>query len=91
MTKQTEIKPLQPIPKQSVKSIDKPMTKEDFIKIHKRYKLICNNSVYGGDCHGETFCEGNCDHRNLVCKECRMFICGCCYEKQCPCCKKPFL
>lgn len=31
-------------------------TKRDYIAIHKKYGIICNNSVCGGDCYGTTRC-----------------------------------
>lgn len=29
---------------------------KDYKKIYDTYKFICNNTVNGGDCHGETMC-----------------------------------
>ena len=32
----------------------------DYGQIHKRFKILCNNSINGGDCHGETMCVCKC-------------------------------
>lgn len=32
----------------------------DYDAIHKRFKILCNNSINGGDCHGETMCVCKC-------------------------------
>ena len=34
--------------------------KIDYINVHKRFQIICNNSVNGGDCYGETMCVCKC-------------------------------
>ena len=70
--------------------------------IYKKYKIICNNSVNGGDCLGETYCNNGpqlntsenrivsylqCAHTNFYCRKCTIMICQCCYKK-CPCCNQ---
>jgi len=30
--------------------------KTDYFRVNRRYNIVCNNSVGGGDCHGDTFC-----------------------------------
>ncbi len=68
-------------------------------KIYKEYKIICNNSVNGGDCLGETYCgelkfhkpsnrmiyDLQCNHKDFFCQECKILVCNCCY-KHCPSC-----
>ena len=31
--------------------------------------------------------EKPCNHNNFTCNTCKLIICGCCYDYQCPCCK----
>jgi hypothetical protein len=56
-------------------------------------KLACNNTIYYGDCYGESYCY-NCDCQNFICESCEnMEICGHCYYcyilfKICPSCKR---
>ena len=67
------------------------MTK-DYKLIYKKYRLICNNSVNGGDCYSETYCkEDGCQHKpdQYRCAVCNMTICSHCYQ-DCPSCPKPF-
>ena len=68
--------------------------KTQLLKIYKKYKIICNNTVNYGDCHREYICKGKCSHKNIWCNECKIMICGCCYNsnfkfnKKCPSCLK---
>jgi aspartate/methionine/tyrosine aminotransferase len=42
------------------------------------HRLVCNNTIAGGDCCGETYCaDFSCDCRLHVCG-CGMRFCGCC-------------
>jgi hypothetical protein len=57
---------------------------------------MCNNSISGGDCYGETWCSDyvsgptghrgskfitRCDHNDGLCTNCEIVqICGCCYH-----------
>lgn len=94
--KEGKIVPLQPMPKIALPVISLPMTQEMVKKkyndVYKMYKLVCNNTVNGGDCYGESYCDENCNHKDIMCRECNILLCGCCLELQnggkCPCCKK---
>lgn len=33
------------------------MSNPDYKKIYDKYRLVCNNTVNGGDCRGETMCQ----------------------------------
>jgi hypothetical protein len=35
-------------------------TTPDYDEIHERYKILCNNSIRGGDCYGQTMCACKC-------------------------------
>ena len=56
------------------KNLDKYQT------IFKRYKIVCNNSVNGGDCYGETYCDNKCIHKDFMCKIHNIVVCNCCYS-----------
>ena len=40
--------------------------KDKYKFAYQTYKIVCNNSVNGGDCRGETYCN-NCDHKDFWC------------------------
>ena len=44
------------------KELEKPKKsrKERFLDAYRVYGIICNNSVYGGDCYGDTMCTCKC-------------------------------
>ena len=43
---------------------------------------FCNNTIQGGDCYGETFCDDySCSHKIMRCA-CGYIWCGCCFAKQ---------
>jgi hypothetical protein len=55
-------------------------TKKIMLDTFKKYKIICNNSLYGGDCYGETFCPQKCGHEDFKCLNCDILFCGCCHD-----------
>ena len=62
----------------------------DYRKVCKDSQLVCNNSVQGGDCYGESYCPVDCKCKDRWCETCQIRICGCCYELRylhCPGCK----
>lgn len=59
--------------------------KDKYQVAYQTYKIVCNNSVNGGDCRGETYCN-NCAHKDFWCDKHRVMVCNCCY-KYCPPCK----
>lgn len=74
-----------------------PRSRDQFLPVLRKVKkqladgvdkqflwYICNNTVHGGDCYGETFCDDyTCDppHQDRWCK-CGILFCGCCYDQQ---------
>jgi hypothetical protein len=58
----------------------------------ERYKTACNNPINGGDCYGDTYCNGySCEgHFDWTCKKCNWEICSHCayykWEDRCPGC-----
>lgn len=73
------------MPKTIPKLVIKKLVIKDYKRIASKYKIICNNSVSGGDCFKDTFCDLQCNHQDKLCQNCKFLICGCCYSK-CPCC-----
>lgn len=72
-------------------------TNKDYNFIHKRFKILCNNSIGGGDCYGDTMCACKCflydtDFNKYYSKEPRRedlhhdFKCNKCVFKICGCC-----
>lgn len=61
--------------------------KQKFLDANQKYGYICNNTVYGGDCYGRSYCDNysEClkDHPNQFCEECKVYICGCCDYHKC--------
>lgn len=57
------------------------------------HTYICNN-IWGGDCYGETHCEG-CKHQSKFCSGCKKMVCPHCvfYNsiKNCPNCGSDYL
>lgn len=60
-----------------------------------KWKFLCNNSMYGGDCYGESYCNDNCGHVDYICPCCNFKICACCsyhkspFMERCLMCKQP--
>ena len=71
--------------------------KIDYNQIHKKFKIICNNTVNAGDCYGETMCACKCflydnDYHKYYSKEPQKedlhhdFRCNNCGFHICGCC-----
>lgn len=58
---------------------------DEFQRTYVKFKIVCNNTVNGGDCYGETFCQPECGHKEIWCLTHRVMICTCCYP-ECPSC-----
>lgn len=76
---------------------NKEPQKLDYAQIHKKYQILCNNSIYGGDCYGETMCVCKCflydkNFHKYYTKEPRRedlhhdFKCNVCVFNICGCC-----
>lgn len=74
-------------------SITKPLTQL------KKLNKVCNNTVFFGDCYGESY-HTKYDHRTRTyqfvcdcvdkkCNHCQLHICGHCYD-YCPVCGRDF-
>ncbi len=54
----------------------------DLKQILDVYGILCNNTIYGGDCYGDSYCsyKKKCEHEDIKCNQCdKIIICGCCY------------
>lgn len=56
---------------------------------------VCNNTLYGGDCYGSSYCFGDCDHQDVRCTKCQIVLCGHClalrFLNKCPKCSTCFI
>ena len=64
-----------------------PSICEFFLSSIVNYELLCNNTIYGGDCYGRSYCRSGCQCGRVKCKFFGLAICGCCYQN-CPLCEK---
>lgn len=57
------------------------MANAKLLTAFKKHRKLCNNTINGGDCYGETYCEHDLNekHKDFMCVNCGCFFCGCCY------------
>lgn len=95
--KNRPIEPNKPLPQK--KAVTDEKQKNPYLFAFRLYGIVCNNSVRGGDCYGETSCGNDysrngvgkqCLHRDWICPndQCQVKVCECCYGGNCPSCRK---